>query len=319
MDCNALQENLSLYVYDELAPGERDAADAHLAACEPCGLALGEARRMHELLSTAPGLEPTPELLVRCRQRLEESLDREQLGWAGLVRKWLRGSALAQPTRTAAALTLVALGFSLGWIIRPRAAQVGQLLPGTRGATSSSLVAGTDLGGARISDITQVAPDPQTGQVKITLNAARQVTMEGSLDDPRIQKVLLYAVRSYDNPGIRLDTLDALRSGSNNPTVQTALLYAMQHDPNAGVRLAALNSVPQMPWCEEVQSALVDAAQHDDNLGVRDQAIDLLVAHVVAAEDQNLVPVLENLAANDSDRYVRMKSARALRRLGQEP
>ena len=143
------------------------------------------------------------------------------------------------------------------------------------------------------------------------------MTLEGSLDDPHIQQVLLYAVRSYGNPGIRLDTLDALRSGSSNPTVQTALLHAMQHDPNVGVRLAALNSVPKMQWCQEVQDALVDTAQHDDNLGVRDEAIDQLVAHAVAAEDQGLAPVLANLAATDSDRYVRMKSAKALRRLGQ--
>ncbi|HEV2177052.1 MAG TPA: zf-HC2 domain-containing protein [Terriglobia bacterium] len=315
MDCDAVKENLALYVYDELPRSERDAADEHLAGCERCRLALGEARRMQELMSAGPALGPTPELLVRCRQHLEDSLDREQLGWTGLIRKWLPGFALTQPFRAAAALTLVALGFSLGWIVRPRTIKDGI---GPRNIVGSS-VAGTDLGGAQISDITQVSPDPQTGQVKITLNAARQVTLEGSLDDPHIQQVLLYAVRSYDNPGIRLDTLDALRSGSSNPTVQAALLYAMRHDQNAGVRVAALNSVPRMPWCEEVRGALVDAAQHDDNLGVRDEAIDQLVAHAVAAGDQSLVPVLENLAANDSDRYVRMKSARALRRLGQEP
>ena len=325
MDCKTFEEKLTLYLYDELSPAERGAVDEHLAGCEGCRHALDETRRLQQFMTRAPAPRPTPELLVRCRQRLEDALDAEQFGWASWLRSWLRrwlpgpaGFGPRQPSYAAAAVTLVALGFSFGWIIRPRVAKMGQALPGNNGVASAS-VAGTDLGGARISDITQVAPDPQTGQVKITLNAARQVTMEGSLDDPHIQQVLLYAVKSYDNPGIRLDTLDALRPGSSNPQVQTALLYAMQHDRNAGVRLAALNSVPRMAWSNEVQGALVEAARHDVNLGVRDEAIDQLVQHALAAQEQALIPMLEDMAANDSDRYVRLKSARAARRLGQEP
>jgi len=255
MECKSLEENLALYVYDEMSADERAAADEHLAACQRCRLTLDEARRMRELLSERMLPEPTPELLVHCRQRLEEALDHEQLGWRGLLRDWLPSFVSPQTSGAVAALTLLALGFSMGWMLRPRAVQMVPNVNSGANLASMPITSG-DLGGARINSITQVAPDPQTGEVRITLNAERRVNLEGSLDDPRIQQVLLYAVKSYDNPGIRLDTLDALRKGSSNPSVQTALLYALEHDPNAGVRMEALKSVRGMGWRPEVQRAL---------------------------------------------------------------
>ena len=128
--------------------------------------------------------------------------------------------------------------------------------PAAISQVSNAGVASSDLENMRISGISGVAPDPQTGGVKITMDAERRVTLEGSLDDPKIQQVLVYAVKSYDNPGIRRDTLDALRSHADNPNIRQALIYAMQHDPNAGVRLEALaTAVCGMKSSGDVQSA----------------------------------------------------------------
>jgi HEAT repeat protein len=182
-------------------------------------------------------------------------------------------------------------------------------------------MAGSDLGGARINSISQVAPDPETGKVQITLNAEKRVTMEGSLDNPHIRDVMVYALKSYDNPGIRLDTLNALGKSSNDPTVRDALLYALEHDKNAGVRLEALRTVGKDGWNSDVAHAFLTAAEHDENLGVREAAIDTLVSHVPAEgeNDDDLVPALQHLAAQDTDRYVRVKSIEALRQMGQPP
>ncbi len=119
------------------------------------------------------------------------------------------------------------------------------------------------LGDTRITGISQVSPDPKTGGVKITMDAEHRVTLEGSLDDPKIQQVLVYAVKSYDNPGIRRDTLDALRTHSDNPNIRQALIYAMQHDPNAGVRMEALGAVGNMNSGEDIQPALLDTLEDD--------------------------------------------------------
>lgn len=310
MNCKDLEENLSLYLYDEILGEQRAACDAHLAACPHCRGLLDQSRRLRELLKGRAASELTPELLAHCRQRLDEALDREQLGWRSLLREWLPALGVIHPSRAVVVLTLVVLGFGLGWTVRPRA---GGILSPTKGISPSWTTA-ADLGDARISGISQVAPDPQTGAVQITFNAERRVTMEGSLDDPRIRQVLVYALKSYANPGIRLDTLEALRAQRDYPSVQRALLYALRHDPNLGVRLEALRSVRRMEWSPEVREALLDVVRHDTNSGLRGAVVDELVKHAVS--DEAVLSVLEHLAASDSNRYVQMKSLSSLVALG---
>jgi len=160
-----------------------------------------------------------------------------------------------------------------------------------------------------------VAPDPKTGDVRITLNAERRVTLEGSLDDPRIQQLLVGAMKGYENAGIRRDTLDVLRARSDNPSVREALLYVMRHDANAGVRLEALNTAQGMEWRPDLQGALIEAVEREKNPGVRFAAIDTLADHVAKVKDKSLLETLERLASNDPDKYVRMKSAVAVHQL----
>ncbi len=318
MNCKDLEENLSLYVYDELATSERRACDVHLASCAGCRAALEKTHRLHQLLDQRPPLELSPALLAECRQALDEALDRETgaAGWPALLRGWISALYPSPSYRAAGVLAVLVFGFSLGWTVRPRAAGIR---PISSGIASSSLV-GPDLDSMRISGISRVAEDPQTGEVHITLNAERRVILEGSLDDPRIQRVLLDAVKNYDNPGIRRDTLDALRARANNPNVRQALLYAMGHDSNLGVRLAALDAARGLEWCPEARRAFLDVLEHDPNPGLRGAAIDELVKHTAEDDkaDEELLPEFERLAANDSNRSVRLKCTSALREVGEK-
>jgi hypothetical protein len=311
MNCNEFSENLPLLLYDELPLGERATCEAHLAGCSNCQSLLEESRRMQALLSKRTSSEPAPDLLVRCRLALDEALDREQMSWGSALREWLPRLGLVRPAGALAALTLVVLGFGLGWTLRPR---TGVLLPGERDASPVSTMG---LGDARISGISQVSPDPKTGGVRITLDAERRMTLEGSLDDDNVRKVLVYALKSYDNPGIRVDTLQALRTSGNNPSVQPELLNALRNDPNLGVRLEALKAVRRMNWNSEVRQALLDVVhQPKANQGLRGAVVDELVKHAVKDKDVVALSALEQLAANDPNDYVRVKSLRALVALG---
>jgi hypothetical protein len=252
-------------------------------------------------------------LLAEARMGLDEALDRQQHGWRALLRNGLPILRFQPASGFALGLTLVLLGFGLGWGLRPHAARLASGVSGVNNADVSS----PDLENMRISGISGVAPDPQTGGVKITMDAERRFTLEGSLDDPKIQEVLVYAVKSYDNPGIRRDTLDALRSRADNPNIRQALIYAMQHDPNAGVRLEALGAVCSMKSSVDVRAALLEALEHDTNPGVRVAAVDALIDHTEKEGcDVSTAQALEHLATSDSNPYVRLKCANAMMKLG---
>lgn len=304
MNCQTVEEKLVLHLYEELAAEERAAVDAHLSGCPRCAAAADELRRLRTVLDHRPRREPSPDLLVRCRWDLEEALDLESRSWRGLVRSWWGLSPGRPAWQMTTALAILLLGFSLGWTLQGRTPVAA---PG--GNEPSAAWIGADLGNVRISGISHVAPDRQTGDVRVTLNAERRVTLEGPLDDPRIQKVLVYAVKSYDNPGIRHDTLELLQGRSDNPYVREALLYALRHDPNAGVRLGALEAARRMAWSPTVRQALLETLERDTNPGVRVAAVSLLIER----GDKELLPVFEQLATHDPNPYVRLKCAKAVR------
>jgi len=316
MNCKEFEEYMTLDLYGDLPPEQRASYEAHLAGCVHCQAAREQVRGLHGLLAQRSRLEPTPDFLAECRQALAETLERERLGWHGLIREWLSFLQLSPQRvapRLAFVLTLLVFGFGLGWTLRPHAAKV---LPSEPGGVTTSSLADADLENMHINDISRVAPDPTTGGVRITMDAQRHFTLEGSLDDPHIQQLLVYAVKSYDNAGIRRDTLDALRARCKSPNVRAALLYTMEHDPNVGNRLAALDAVPGMEGGEDLQRSLIGVLEHDQNMGVRVESVDLLVDQV-EKEGRNaaILSALGRLATNDPNRYVRMKCASALRKL----
>jgi putative zinc finger protein/HEAT repeat protein len=304
MSCKEFEGSLSLYPYDELAPEERQALEAHLAGCAACRKHLEETERLHQQLAKWPVAEATPQLLARCRMELDEALDHEvSPGWRNLFERWFVGFGSALPSRAAVALSLVVLGFGLGWEIRPR---LGSAPPAGPGGT---VVA--DLGNLHINNISQVPASRENGPVRISVDADHHMTLEGSLDDPRIRQVLVDALKDYNNPGIRHDSLDVLRSNPGNPSVRGAFLSAMQNDPDAGMRLDALQAAEELDWTPEVRQAFLNTLEKDKNPGVRVAAVDVLTEHA----DDSLLPAFERLAASDPNRYVRMKSLSTLRKL----
>ena len=312
MNCQKLEENLPLLLYGELSAAEQAACDEHLAGCASCRAAREKLEQFHQVLAQRPQVEVSAALLAEARMALDEALESQQHGWRALWHNGLPILRFQPASGFALALTLILCGFGLGWGLRPHAAR---LTSGVAEVNNAG-VASPDLENMRISGISRVAPDPQTGGVKITMDAERRVTLEGSLDDPKIQQVLVYAVKSYDNPGIRRDTLDALRSHADNPNIRQALIYAMRHDPNAGVRLEALGAVCNMKSSDDVHTALLEALEHDTNPGVRVAAVDALIDHTEKEGcDAPTAQALEHLATTDSNPYVRLKCANAMMKL----
>ncbi len=309
MSCHEMEGKLVLYLYGELTPEEQARASEHLGSCMHCQAELEALRCLHGVLAEHRVAEPSAQALAECRQALDRALGSEPdpAGMRGLLLRWLPGLSASPALSALVLLTLLAFSFNVGWMLRAKFKGSGA---GPSNVSQAS-VSIPDLTGMRISEISRVTPDPQTGDVRITLDAERRVTLEGSLDDPRIQQVLLYAVKAYDNPGIRRDTLDALRPRGDNPNVRQVLLYAMEHDPNPGVRLEALEASRGLDWGDDARGAFLQVVERDSNPGLRVAAIDVLLHHA----DETVIPAFERLAARDTNRYVRLKCASAIRNL----
>lgn len=81
MDCKKIEELLSLYVENELSPGEKRKVKAHLKECPDCSALLSFMKETRESLAGLPELEVSKKLLQRLyviperKQKLRKRFD----------------------------------------------------------------------------------------------------------------------------------------------------------------------------------------------------------------------------------------------------
>jgi hypothetical protein len=302
----------------------------------------------------ADRLDSAGVLLSQCRSELDETLDDlvrppvlEKTLVFGAFRRWMA----LRPAWSGA--VLVALGLLLGvqasrWYsarntVNPLDEAVN-VRPGphiTDDQLSTMAVAGINF-----------SPSVGSGaqNVRVELNAEQPVEITGSLDNSDVRRVVTYVVKGGDrfDPGMRLDCLEALKARAGDSDVRDALLAAARKDQNPAVRLKALEALRDSASEDTVRAVLLDTLKHDSNPGVRVEAVNLLVNSLEKSvngnglptmvpgmpsiPDGNMVPAmadanasgasmggviraLEDLQHSDPSRYVRLRSAAALRQL----
>ncbi len=292
MTCDETRSDLLLLLYGELAEPRRREAEAHLEQCETCRLLLAEERRLQAILALRPAVEPTGDLLERCRGELSAALRR------------VRPARPPLRIPPALAATLLVAGFLAGWM-SPWRTPLGRvplgrsLLERAPSSDPASIAAG----------LRSLAIDPGTGRVRLTYETPARASLEGAPSDPEIRPLLLDTVRRSPNAGLRLDALETLRGQASDGQVLTALLEVIKGDSNPGARLRAIDVLQGQGGTDEtVRDAIVQALLSDRNPGVRVRAIDFLAS----ARGPETLPVLERLASDDASGYVRLRSAAAV-------
>jgi len=196
--------------------------------------------------------------------------------------------------------------------------------------------------------------DAAPGTVQVQLRAEQPVTLSGSLDDDDVRHVLTYVVANSDrfDAGLRLDCVEALKVRVRDADIRSAMVEAARKDQNPAVRMKALEALREVAGDEDVREALLAALNSDANPGVRVEAVNLLVrslelesvanapgapgapepsdtdmvmiapnapAVVLAGGEpsvRRVVRALQDLQEHDPNRYVRLRSAAALRQIG---
>jgi hypothetical protein len=311
MNCESVGKLIPLYFYGELPPEEEDGLEQHLDACAACAR-LAESQRAISAALDRRETQPSAALLAECRHDLMRAIYRHegpvlrpvprpaQSGgfWDGLRNgpgAWL--PSVGPWRMPLGASALLALGFVTARLTAPGAAGPFNLASLTPDVISS------------VRSVQPANKGSQPGAVQIVLDETRQRVISGQLNDSNIQRLMLAAAHDENNPGVRWESVDLLKSQSDSSPVRELLLNRVAEDPNAGVRLKALEGLKAYTGDPEVRRVLAQVLMHDDNSGVRIAAVDALTAHA----DDNMVGFLQGVVQKEGNNtYVRRQCVKAL-------
>jgi hypothetical protein len=312
MKCEKAQQDIVLVTYGEL-PDERLASlEQHLAECEECNRELKAMLAMHEALAYRPMMEPSPNLLAQSRMRLDEELDTiPPHGFLTRLRSNLYGWLGHVQSAPALITLLLGVGFLAGNLTFRY--QLAHQPP-----TRSPIIIGHGTSGA-IAGITGIVQTPNTEIVQVTYNRVTPETVQGTLDDPQIRKLLLLGIKDGVDNGIRTNSLGLIanecRIGHNcvdgpDGDIRNSLLVSLRYDKNPAVRLAALEGLqPYVAQDQRVRDGVLDALAHDSNERVRTRAISLLQP---VGSDSSVRKVMRTVSTTDQNPYIRTVSNQVL-------
>ena len=274
MSCEEIKQEIPLYSYGEVSSEIEEKIETHLADCTACR---AELERHRKFLSVMDGRDSEVDtgLLVACRSDLRTHLTPQpkRSFWNWQIRFSVPVGAMA----------LVAMGFF-----------AGRMLPDTSEPLFSS--------------VRSVEPDAKSGKVNIAVDETRRHMVSGLAQDPRIETLLLNAIREEANPGIRVESIGVLKNNADSEQIRRALIEALTGDRVADVRLKALEGLKPYGGDPLVRRTLANVLLKDDNPAIRIQAIDLLTAH----HDDSIVGTLQDAVRKEDNSYVRTHCGRLL-------
>lgn len=301
MNCDWVKANAVLFVYEELPDGDRVELQHHLDSCKDCAREVETLKAFQTVMSVPERMEPDASLLAASRMRLSDSLQNasQQGGFARVfnIAGWMQSLRFAP----ALALILLMVGFGsgilAGWKMKTPA-KTGEVAGNPQNEQAS------------LAGIRGIQINPQTNNVEISYDKLSSDSAQGSLEDPKIQQLLVYSSQYKQNPGVRMDSVDILAKNSDKSWARDALLYSVRYDSNPGVRLKALDGLKNYIATDlRVRNAVIEAVVNDNNQGIRNEAIRLLEP---VKGDSAVREALAQLAAKDQNAYIRSEAQRML-------
>jgi hypothetical protein len=301
MNCDWVQENICLYLYNELPDDERHELEQHLRRCDICAAEMATLQEFQAQMSALPVEEPSASFLTSARMRLAESLETAEQKRAWYHRFAFDPGAWMRQVRFSPALAAILLMMGFGSGVGTMYKVLGGNVPHTTPPPSTAAIAG----------ITSIDHKPNSDRVQINYQRVTPDTMEGTMNDSNIREMLAFAAKSnYNNSGVRLDSVEALNSKADNDVARAALVDALRYDNNPGVRLKTLDGLANYVKQDIlVRNAVLEALLTDNNLGVRSKALQALEP---VRADSSVRMALQQLAEKDPNAYIRTEARNEL-------
>ena len=322
MNCQEFEKLAMLYAAAELDASEREAVEKHADECSACAAVLHRELELAESLKHRESEEPSPALLAQCRGELQDALDDSDAAtfW-GRVGKWIpvRALMVSRPAWTAALCIFV--GMALG-MLGPRWLGLRSGVPAqpAEEAATPEYVGLENIGTPALS--LTPASGSHSPYVELQYTQEQPHVLRGTLDNSDVRNMLIFIVQNgqrFDS-GLRMDSLEALRTRTDDASVRHAFCYVARNDHNPGVRLKAIEALRGFEGDPQVRSVLLRTLLEDENPGARVEAINALRSQLEKTEtqpDAQVVQVLQDRMNHDPNTYIRMQSAAAVRQIAE--
>lgn len=313
MEHNEFKEKIALYFYEELSEQERNLFEKHKVDCEECAKVYREEISFFHELRKEKSPVVNDRILSSARYQLSKALREEQkASQESIVTKLL--SYLFTPYRFALSSAFVlSIGFLLGYAIFSGRSSA----PVIENGNGNFINAGDNFEFndqvLSISNLHFIDADPSDGEIEFEFEAAKPVRMKGSVNNPQIQAILAYSMLNSQNPGSRLNSINAIDSKPllkiDNDT-KNSLITVMLTDENPGVRLEALKVLRKLPYDEIIKQAFLTVITSDTTSGLRIEAInaisELTEKGLTFSSDE--LTLLKEKLNNDDNNYIKFRS-----------
>ena len=315
MKCDHAQQLIVQYIYGELSDEHSHSLELHMAGCEFCRSELLAYQALRQTMSTTPVEEPSPNLLAQSRIRLDDALDllppasawmRFEIGWQGFLAQLHAAPGMAM----AIAVVGLGIGASAGhfWKHSLERHPAAQLAAVTAPAESTAAPS--------VYNVSEIVQHPNTDMVEVHFSTVVPATVEGSIDDPVVRKLLLMATQNAGDPSVQSNSIALLAAQCKvghfceDGPVRTALMVALRYDREPGVRLKALEGLrPYVGKDVRVRDAVLESLMHDPNQSVRSQALQMLEP---VQADSSVRLVLQTVSTVDNNPAIRQASLKVL-------
>jgi hypothetical protein len=323
MKCETAQQNMIFAGYGELHDEQIDGLEEHLASCENCRAELESLRSLQESLALNPMVEPSPNLLAQSRMRLDDELDLMPAhGFLTHLRGLFFGSLANIRSSPALTVLLVGVGFFAGYFT---------LGYQNRHAPKQLVVTRlTNEANSTIANVSGIVQTPDSEIVQVSYNRIVPETIQGSLDQPEIRRLLMKGSMDATTNGVRESSVSLLAhecrvghrcvagpvgpDGEDGEGIRTSLLVSLRYDKNPVDRMAALQGLePYIAQDKRVRNAVLEVLMHDPDLKVRAAGLHLLPP---VESDSSVRQVLRRLSTEDDNPYIRTASFQALQGSG---
>jgi hypothetical protein len=318
MECRDVVEAAVARLSGPLSPREeRDLAE-HVERCGRCAADVSAADAVWSRLGSDPDAPVTEEFrrdtldLLRTetlkRRFARRSLPPILLRAAALLAVGVGGYALAKATASAPVTGSAGNPARVVSLAAERTIDASQAVP--------------DLSQQpRLSNVSY-RPADAAGRVGVSFDVTTRYNVVGRPDDRGVANVLAYIVSGGSGTeGARGRAIDLVSQHASpaqppSPQIVHVLVQALRTDRNPGVRKKAAETLAGIPPTPEIRDAFVAALKSDSNPAVRMVAVENLAKMSTILSDPAAIETLREKATDSRENgFVRTRAAAALKRI----